>query len=157
MDNWFKIKDEKEVILILTKLKSCPSPQGGILIFLLTLLILEDYEKQETLELINAILFQDHFNFSEEWDLYIASFCLLLSRINQMESKKADSFINNLKSVPAFLDNRKGNYFSLEEWQDFINKYGFAVFENEKRDKLKKMLGTTLNDKVNDVSKKLKS
>lgn len=152
MDNWFEEKDKKEVVRILTKLKLCPSPQGGILIFLLTLLVLEDSEKQETLQLINAILFEDDLNFSEEWDFYIASFCLLLTKINQMESKNADLFINNLKKIPGFLESKKSNCFSLEEWQDFIKKYGVAAFESEKRYKLKKMLGVTLNDREKDVS-----
>jgi benzoyl-CoA reductase/2-hydroxyglutaryl-CoA dehydratase subunit BcrC/BadD/HgdB len=158
MDSKLKAKEQKEILQILTKLKTCPTPQGGVFVFLLALLIFEDFEKEETLELINVILLNENIDFLEEWDFYITVFSFLLSKINQIELKSTD-LINNLKNVPVFLEEKRGKQILIEDLKDFINKYKLVVSETEKRKKLKKMLESSLNltDKTQNLSKKVKN
>ncbi|MFB3390090.1 hypothetical protein [Flavobacterium sp. LAR06] len=154
MNKRLDAKERKEILLILTRFKVCPTP-GGFILILSIFFILEDFEKKEVIELIGVILFEENIDSLEECDFYIAALCFLLSKINQKELKSTDLLINNFKTIPVFLGEKRSKRLSLEDLQDFINKHGLIVPEVEKEKKLKKMLGANLEIEKEKTQKKM--
>ena len=151
---------KNDILQILTKLKTCPTPQGGLFLFLVTLYILENFEDQEILELISVIIFESNTNFlEEEWSLYIASLSFLLGKIEHFESEKIDLLMKRSKNMPAFLGViSEDKHLIIKSLEIFKNKNNNGLIVPKiKEDKLEKMLLPNLGKllSLNDIEKEL--
>ena len=81
MFNELNTKDKKNVLQIIKTLKFHSSPQGTLFIFLVTLLILEDLEKEELLKVI--VFDKNADGFEEENRVYLILFYYLLNKIDR--------------------------------------------------------------------------
>jgi hypothetical protein len=97
-------KIKRDVLQIIKTLKLQSSPQGTLFIFLVTLLILEDLDKEETKELLNVIVFDKNADcFEEENRVHFLLFNFLMIKIRQLDARKIEVLIGNSKEIHHFL------------------------------------------------------
>jgi hypothetical protein len=97
-------KIKRDVLQIIKTLKLQSSPQGTLFIFLVTLLILEDLDKEETKELLNVLVFDKNADcFEEENRVHFLLFNFLMIKIRQIDARKIEVLIGNSKEIPHFL------------------------------------------------------
>lgn len=153
-----KIKDQKEVIQILNKLKICPNPQGGLFLFLVVLLILEDYDQEEILELLSTISMKNNLSFLEkEWDFYLAILSFFLNKVKRLEVQKMNILLKNSKDITVFLGEIHENKpLNIKSLLDFLDKNQLTVHEELGKGSLDKMLSPSLEKFIESDSNNLK-
>lgn len=134
-------KDKKDILQIITKLKACPSPQGGLFLFLVVLLILEDLEQQETIDLVSMILRnEDSSILDQEWDFYILMLLVLLQKTRRLDSLKLDKLIENSKNITIYLrEINDENTHNIENLICFLNENSLSIHEKVSNENLGKM------------------
>lgn len=115
---------KKDILQIIAKLKACPSPHGGLFLFLVVLLILEDLKQQETIDLVSMILInEDSSILDQEWEFFMLMLSALLRETHHLNSLKLNELIENLKNIPAYLrEIGENNTLNLERLMCFINE-----------------------------------
>ncbi len=138
---------KKEILQIITKLKVCPSPQGGLFLFLVTILILENFEKQKFLELINSILKKNNLSFLEkEWEILMIILSILLQKIRSLSSEKISRFLKISKNIPPFLrEIYEVDTLNIKDLTTFLNKNSVTSLRKVQKENLKKMFASNLH------------
>lgn len=141
-------KDKIYILQIVTKLKASPSPQGGVFLFLIILLILEDLEQQESLDLVQMILKNDDSSILEkEWEFYILILSVLLQKIRHLDSFKLNKLLENLKNIPVYLrEINEDNTLNLDDLTSFLNKNSLTAYKKIQKESLQKMLVSNLDE-----------
>lgn len=140
-------KDKKNILQIIAKLKACPSPQGGLFLFLVVLLILEDLEQQETIDLVSMILInEDSSILDQEWDFYILMLSVLLQKTRRLDSLKLNKLIENSKNIPVYLRGiNDENTHNIENLICFLNENTLSIHEKVSNENLGKMRTANLD------------
>lgn len=140
-------KNQKNILQIISKLKTCPNPQGGLFLFLFTILILEDLEQNETIDLVSMILRnEDSSILDQEWDFYILMLSVLLERTRLLDSLKLNKLIENSKNIVFFLrEINKDNTLNIENLIYFLNENSLSIHEKVSNENLGKMRTANLD------------
>jgi hypothetical protein len=157
MFNELDKKTKKDVLQIIKTLKIQSSPQGTLFIFLVTLRILEDLDKEETKELLNLIVFDKNADcFEEENRVHLLLFNFLMIKIRQIDARKIEVLIGNSKDIPHFLKkNISTENILLTDLERFTSNRELLPKEVDTEEKLHKMRTSDLvytnlkNTKIN--------
>lgn len=142
-----KSKDKKEILQIITKLKISPNRQGGLFLFLVILLILEDLEQQETFDLVQMILKnKDSSILDQEWEFFMLILSALLQKTRRLDSLKLNELIENSKNIPTYLrEIGEDSTPNLERLMCFINKNSLSSHKKGSKDNLSKIRTANLD------------
>ena len=141
MFNELDKKTKKNVLQIIKTLKIQSSSQGTLFIFLVTLRILENLDKEETVALLNVIVFNKNDACFEEVNrVHFLLFNFLMIKIRQIDARKIEVLIGDLKEIPHFFKkNTLAKNILLKDLECFISNRKLIPKEVDIEEKLHKM------------------